>query len=151
MLILTGPRPASCAAAIPSRTFATGKSTPFIAEKIASSSESRLTVTRCSPASRSAAASARRAEPFVVRVRSSGAAVGPAERREHRDEDRQVAPDERLAAGDPELLDAEPDEGPRDPLDLLEGQHLGARAGTRSPARRSPSACSTCSGSCSDP
>ena len=78
-----------------------------------SSSESRLTVIRCSPASRAAAASARSAEPFVVSVRSSGAAVRPPERRQHRDQRRQVAPDQRLAAGDPELLDAERDERPR--------------------------------------
>ena len=76
MLILTGPRPASWAAAIPSRTFATGKSTPFIAANVASSSESRLTVTRCSPASRSGPASRRRADPFVVSVRSSGSPSG---------------------------------------------------------------------------
>src|SRR5687767_15571195 len=31
---------------------------------------------------------------------------------------------ERLAAGEPELLDAEADEDPRHPLDLLEGQQL---------------------------
>ena len=76
MLTFTGSRPASWAAAIPSRTFATGKSTPFIAEKTASSSESRLTVTRRRPASRSAAASFRRAEPFVVSVRSSSPPSG---------------------------------------------------------------------------
>ena len=58
------------AASIPSRTFATGKSIPFIAPNTASSSESRLTVTRCSPAAASGPASARSADPFVVRVRS---------------------------------------------------------------------------------
>ena len=46
MLTLSGVRPASSAASIPSSTRATGKSIPFIAPKTASSSESRLTVTR---------------------------------------------------------------------------------------------------------
>ena len=41
MLTLTGARPASIAASMPSSTFATGKSIPFIAPKTASSSESR--------------------------------------------------------------------------------------------------------------
>src|SRR5207249_11030383 len=51
MLILIGPSPAACAASIPARTFATGKSTSFMDRKTASSSESRLTVTRFRPAS----------------------------------------------------------------------------------------------------
>src|SRR4051794_11993711 len=71
VLILIGARPASRAAAIPSSTFATGKSTPFIRPKTSSSSESRLTVTRASPASRSGCASERSAEPFVVSVTST--------------------------------------------------------------------------------
>ena len=49
---------------------ATGKSTSFIARNTASSSESRLTVTRCRPASRSARAFRASSEPFVVSVRS---------------------------------------------------------------------------------
>jgi hypothetical protein len=52
MLTLTGSRPAAAAASMPASTFATGKSTSFIARNVASSSESRLTVTRVSPASR---------------------------------------------------------------------------------------------------
>ena len=127
MLTLTGASPASMAASMPSRTFATGKSMPFIAPNTASSSESRLTVTRRSPASASGPASARSADPLVVRVRSISPPSGRRMRREHRDEVRQVAPDERLAAGDPELLDAERDERPRRPFDLLEGQDLVAR------------------------
>ncbi len=107
MLTLTGARPASIAAAIPSSTRSTGKSIPFIAPKTASSSESRLTVTRRSPAS----ASGPRQGPQRRAVGGEGqvdlAAVGSAQRGQHRDEVRQVAPDERLAAGDPELLDAE--------------------------------------------
>src|SRR5438552_1598622 len=50
MLIFNGARPAAAAASMPSITFATGKSTSFMARKVASSSESRLTVTRSSPA-----------------------------------------------------------------------------------------------------
>ena len=85
MLTLTGASPASSAASMPSSTLATGKSTPFIAPKTASSSESRLTVTRRSPASASGCGQRRAAPtPFVVRVRSSGSPVGRAQRREHR-------------------------------------------------------------------
>ena len=62
----------------------------------------------------------------------------------------QVAADERLATGDAELLDAQADEDPRDPLDLLEGQHLVLREELRSRGRRPPWACSRCTGSCSD-
>ena len=54
-LTLTG-SPTACAASMPSSTRATGKSTSFIALKIASSSESRLTVMRFRPASLSACA-----------------------------------------------------------------------------------------------
>ena len=49
MLTLIGVSPASSAASIPSSTRSTGKSIPFIAPKTASSSESRLTVTRAEP------------------------------------------------------------------------------------------------------
>ena len=71
VLILIGARPASRAAAIPSSTRDTGKSTPFIAPNTSSSSESRLTVIRCSPASARGAARAFSADPFVVSVRST--------------------------------------------------------------------------------
>src|SRR2546428_2714184 len=70
MLILIGARPAPCAASIPARTFATGKSTSFIARKVASSSESRLTVIRLRPAAARAFAFCASREPFVVSVRS---------------------------------------------------------------------------------
>ena len=49
---------------------ATGKSTSFIARKVSSSSESRLTVIRSSPAAASAAALPARSDAFVVRVSS---------------------------------------------------------------------------------
>ena len=69
--------PASAAASIPSSTLDTGKSTSFISRKVASSSESRLTVTRCRPAAASACAFAASSEAFVVSVSSapSGASI----------------------------------------------------------------------------
>jgi hypothetical protein len=76
MFTLIGASPASNAASMPSSTFATGNSIPFIAPKTASSSESRLTVTRRSPPSASGRASARRAEPLVVRVKSTSPPSG---------------------------------------------------------------------------
>ena len=124
MFTLTGASPASAAAAIPSRTLATGKSIPFIAPKTASSSESRLTVTRRSPAS----ASGSRERPQRGSVRRERqvdlAAIGPADRRQHGHQVRQVPPHERFATGNPQLLDAQRDEDPRQPGDLLEGQDL---------------------------
>ena len=57
MFTLIGASPAAAAASMPSSTFATGKSTSFMARNVASSSESRLTVMR--------------SEPLVVRVRST--------------------------------------------------------------------------------
>ena len=72
MLILTGASPSAAAVSMPSSTFATGKSASFIARKVASSSESRLTVTRWSPAWASAPACLARSEPFVVSVISTG-------------------------------------------------------------------------------
>ena len=56
---------------MPSSTRDTGKSTPFMAPNTSSSSESRLTVIRCSPASARGAARARSADPLVVSVRST--------------------------------------------------------------------------------
>ena len=59
------------AASIPSSTRATGKSTSFIARKVASSSESRLTLTRSQAGVRAARCALRASsEPFVVSVRS---------------------------------------------------------------------------------
>jgi hypothetical protein len=68
MLIFTGPNPASTAASIPSSTRPTGKSTSFIARKIPSSSASKLTVTRCNPASLNGLANTANPDPFVVSV-----------------------------------------------------------------------------------
>ncbi|ODV08586.1 MAG: hypothetical protein ABT20_11865 [Rubrivivax sp. SCN 70-15] len=72
MLILIGASPARSAASMPRSTSATGKSTSFMRRKIASSSASRLTVTRRSPARCSASALRSSSEPFVVSVMSSG-------------------------------------------------------------------------------
>src|SRR6185437_12550953 len=104
MFTLTGASPAASAASMPSRTRATGKSTSFIARKVSSSSESRLTVTRLRPASLSAWA-----------LRGSG---------EQLDQALEIAAHERLAAGDADLLDPVPDEHARESFDLLERQQL---------------------------
>ena len=123
MFTLTG-RPAAAAASMPSSTRCTGKRTSFIRWNTSSSSESRLTVIRSRPAARSA-----------VRLAGQHRAVGGqrqvaqavlAEAVEHADQRLDVAPQERLAAGHAELLDAAADEDPRHPRDLLERQQLGA-------------------------
>ena len=127
VLILIGDSPAARAAAIPSSTRETGKSTPFIGPNTASSSESRLTVIRCSPASASGAREGLERRAVGRQGEVDRLAVGRAQRRQVGDQRRQVAADQRLAAGDPELVDAEPDEDRRQPRDLLERQHLLAR------------------------
>ena len=127
MLILSGVSPASSAASIPSSTRATGKSIPFIAPKTASSSESRLTVTRRRPASASGRASARRAAPFVVRVRSSRrpSVVRRAARRS------MSTGRSRRTSGSPPVIRSfstpERRERPGGALDLLEREDLVAR------------------------
>jgi hypothetical protein len=70
-------KPAAAAASIPSSTRETGKSTSFMAWKVSSSSASRLTVTRSSPAAASAFAFGASSEAFVVSVSSapSGASL----------------------------------------------------------------------------
>ena len=127
MLTLTGASPASMAASIPSSTRATGKSMPFIAPKTASSSESRLTVTRWRPASASGPASARRAEPLVVRVRSS---APPSGRRMAASIAMRLGRSRRTSGSPPVIRSfstPSDDERPGDPLDLLEGQDLVVR------------------------
>jgi len=64
---------------------------------------------------------------LVVKGQVELAAVRLAYRGEHRDQVGQVAPDERLAAGDPQLPHSERDEDPGRSLDLLERQDLVAR------------------------
>ena len=120
VLTLIGVRPADCAAAIPSSTLDTGKSTPFIVPKTSSSSESSETVIRCSPASASGTASARSADPFVVSVRSTASPEGA----------RSAASSEirtgrsRRTRGSPPVIRSLPTPSPtkiaREPADLLE-------------------------------
>ena len=51
--------------------------------------------------------------------------------REHRDQALEVAAQQRLAAGQPDLLDAEADEDAREARDLLEREDRARAAGTR--------------------
>ena len=74
--LTSSPKPASLAAAMPSSTSATGKSTSFISRNTASSRPSKLTVTRFRPASLSDLALRAKSDPLVVRVRSSGVPSG---------------------------------------------------------------------------
>ena len=120
MLILSGARPAAAAARCPASTSATGKSTSFMRRNVASSSESRLTVTRLRPASRRLCAFFASSEPFVVSVRSRSR-----EARQHLDQLFEIAAQQRLAAGQPDLAHAQVDEDPGDARDFLERQQLG--------------------------
>ncbi len=70
---------------------------------------------RCRPAAFSAGALRVSSEPLVVRVRSR-----PGMAREHADQLLEIAPDQRLAAGQPDFLDAESVKHAREPLDFLE-------------------------------
>ena len=117
------------------------------ARNVASSSESRLTVIRFSPAALQRARFLARQQRAVRRQRD---VVRPSIARQHRHQPLEIAAQQRLAAGEPELLDALATKMPRQPRDLLERQQLVALRGTRNRGRRPPSACSTCSGSCSD-
>ncbi len=123
MLTLSGASPAAAAASMPSSTRATGKSTSFIARNVASSSESRLTVTRLSPASARLRAFFASSAPLVVSVRSSVAESSPASRPAARCSGAAAA--RRRSGGScatPRL-----DEDARDARDLLERQQLGVR------------------------
>ncbi len=127
MLILSGPRPARSAASIPRSTSATGKSASFMRRKIASSMASRLTVTR--PQARGLQRRRLALEDRAVgRQREvERRAVGARQLGEHRDQPLEVAPQERLAAGEADLLHAVRDEQPREADDLLEGQQRRVR------------------------
>jgi len=115
---LTG-NPAAAAASI-RRAPLDGTSMSFIARNVASSSASRLTVTRARPASASA-------WPFAEQrsVRRQGQIH--VQRGEHLDEPLDVPADERLAARDSDLAHAVCDEGLREPCDLLVVEQLRAR------------------------
>ena len=111
-----------------------------------SSSESRLTVTRCSPASRSARALAASSVPLVVSARS----LIPLDRGQHGDQPFQVPAHQWLAAGEPHLGHAQG--GRTAPTTrLISSNDSSSRAGQERRGRgRTPRvACSTCSGSCS--
>ena len=127
MLTLIGPRPARAAASMPASTSATGKSTSFMRRNIASSSASRLTVTRCRPASFNACALRASSEPLVVSVRSSGSPSGVRSSAQHADQHLEVLAQQRLAAGQPDLAHAVRDEQRGDARDLLEGQQRRMR------------------------
>ena len=70
------------AAAIPSSTVATGKSIPFIAPNVASSSESRLTVTRFEPGVGQRPRERAQRGPVRREGQVDLAAVGPSDGRE---------------------------------------------------------------------
>ena len=78
---------------------------------------------RWSPAARSAAAWAPSRTPLVVSARSAIAR----RRREAFDEDRQIAPQQRLAAGNPHAIDAERRKDVHEGADFLERQQVLAR------------------------
>ena len=122
MLILTGPRPAARAASMPLSTSATGKSTSFMRRNTASSSPSRLTVTRCSPASFNALALRASSEPLVVSVRSSGAPSTVAQAGQLPDQELDVLAQQRFAAGEADLAHPMRHELPRHAGDFLERQ-----------------------------
>ena len=93
-----------------------------MAWKVESSSASRLTVTRCRPASASRCARSASSDAFVVSVRSSI----PSIRREHGDQGLEIATHERLAAGQAHLAHAQRDRRTDHAFDLLEVEDLGA-------------------------
>ena len=114
----------------------------------ASSIASRLTVTRPSPAAFSAAALRSRIEPLVVSVRSS-ARRRRRELGQHRDQPLEVAAQQRLAAGEADLLHAVGDEQAGQRERSPRRSAATTAAGRCSRGRTPPSACSSCSGNCS--
>ena len=122
MLILIGPMPAAAAASMPSITLDTGKSASLMARNVASSSESRLTVTRFRPALRQ-----RRRLLRQQRAVGGERQVEARDLREHRHQALQVAPHQRLAAGEADFLHAEAGEQARQARDLLEREHFVVR------------------------
>ena len=121
VLSLIDAKPAARAASIPATTRASSPRR-VMRRKRSASSESRLTFRRSTPAARNGAASSGNRCPFVDSAMSSSrgarAAGAPA---------RQVAADGRLAAGQTDAPDAEPDEHAHQRGGLLEAEHLLAR------------------------
>jgi hypothetical protein len=93
-----------------------------MARKVASSSESRLTVTRSSPASASAGVGAQRRA-----VGGEREVHGRQRLAQHGHQPRDVLAQQRLAAGEADLLRAERGERAREAHDLLEGEDLAVR------------------------
>jgi hypothetical protein len=111
MLTLTGPSPATAAAAIPSSTCATGQPASLSAMKIVSSTESRLTVTRRSPAAASVWALRASSAPLVVRAGVLDAVDGG----QLGGQALQARAEQRLTAGQPQLAHAQARENPGEP------------------------------------
>ena len=101
-LTLTGPRPPRLAAASPATT-SSSRSRRVIVVKSSRRTVSRLTLTRSRPASASARAVRVRPSALVV-IEISGRGVSAVVRR---DDVGQPATEQRLAAGEPDLADAE--------------------------------------------
>ena len=93
------------------------------AKNVSGSRLSRLMFSRCSPASLSACACSASRMPLVVsamsRMPGTGCELG--------DQQRQVVPHQRFAAGEPNLVDAQPGHDAHEPLDFLEREQLMAR------------------------
>src|SRR5437773_3156573 len=123
MLILIGPSPAAAAASIPASTRSTGKPTSLTTAK--------HLVVEAVEADRDPAQPGVPERPRLARQRR---AVGghrqvpkPGDPREHLDKPLHLAAHERLAAGQADLRHPMvADEDPRQPLDLLKPQKLGA-------------------------
>jgi hypothetical protein len=122
MLILSGVRPALAAASMPSSTRATGKSTSFIARNVASSSESRLTVTRFRPG-------VAQALRFFRKQRAVGGQcqIEVADGGEHLDQPFDVPAQQRLTARKADFRNTLVDEQSGDARNLFERQQFGVR------------------------
>ena len=135
-------RSARAAAAMPVEHARRARRTRVSALKRRGRSVSRLTVMRPQAGGAAAPRPGRRAGR---RWSSAPGRAGPACAASMRDERRQVAAQQRLAAGQPHLVDAERDEDVDERADLLEVQHVLARQ----PDVVRPPACSTRSAGCS--
>ena len=112
----------AAAASMPASTAACS-SNRVSARKRSACSVSRLTVMRCRPARRRRRGLPASSTPLVVSARSRDRRL----RRERCDQRRQVAAQQRLAAGDADPVDADVDEGVGERRDLLEREQRLAR------------------------
>ena len=134
----------------PRSTSATGKSTSFMRRNTASSSASRLTVTRCRPGVLQRLRLAR--QQRAVGGRASGRAAGRRACAAAASCSTSISRFLRSSGSPPVrriLRTPCATNMPRHARDLLEGQQRRHAAGTGSPCRTLPWACSSCSGSCS--